>query len=102
MPTAWMFWLENMTLITITSKNFRYNIKIPIIRISGVIPLADIMTGITKEMYNKQIEILHTLEEVNKKAKQIYLKQKNVHKAPTKEEAEKYLGIPVFCEIPEL
>ena len=29
------------------------------------------------------------LEEVNKKAKQIYLKQKNVHKAPTKEDTEK-------------
>lgn len=29
------------------------------------------------------------LEEVNKKAKQIFLKQKNVHKAPTKEDEEK-------------
>lgn len=29
------------------------------------------------------------LEEVNKKAKQIYIKQKNVHRAPTKEDGEK-------------
>jgi DNA helicase HerA-like ATPase len=29
------------------------------------------------------------LEDVNKKAKQLYLKQKNVHKAPTKEEGER-------------
>lgn len=29
------------------------------------------------------------LEETNKKARQLFLKQKNVHKAPTKEEAEK-------------
>lgn len=32
------------------------------------------------------------LEETNKRAKQLFLKQKNVHKAPTKEEADKIKG----------